>query len=136
MESSRNLLHIEDYSVSQTTLDQVFINFAKMQRDLDDDLKVVTEDNDTMDVGDNSISNIVIDHSSLPSVKYNTGNDHDLSIAGNAAASSPVDAMDILVETNTKPSSDYTDRIQDGDQDQSDSTNPVHVKVEDYTTVC
>ncbi|XP_063401544.1 phospholipid-transporting ATPase ABCA1-like [Mytilus trossulus] len=37
IESARQLLNIEDYSVSQTTLDQVFINFAKIQTDLYDE---------------------------------------------------------------------------------------------------
>lgn len=32
MESQKNDLHIEDYLVSQTTLEQVFINFARTQR--------------------------------------------------------------------------------------------------------
>ena len=31
LEQARESLHIKDYSVSQTTLDQVFINFAKLQ---------------------------------------------------------------------------------------------------------
>lgn len=31
LEEARELLSIKDYSVSQTTLDQVFINFAKLQ---------------------------------------------------------------------------------------------------------
>lgn len=33
LERNRGLLKIEEYSVSQTTLDQVFINFAKQQTD-------------------------------------------------------------------------------------------------------
>lgn len=37
IEAVRGRLKIEDYSVSQTTLDQVFINFAKLQSDLADD---------------------------------------------------------------------------------------------------
>ncbi|XP_060560202.1 phospholipid-transporting ATPase ABCA1-like [Ruditapes philippinarum] len=37
IEAVRDRLNIEDYSVSQTTLDQVFINFAKLQSDLADD---------------------------------------------------------------------------------------------------
>ena len=32
MENNRKAFHIEDYSVSQTTLEQVFINFARAQR--------------------------------------------------------------------------------------------------------
>ncbi|KAL2089373.1 hypothetical protein ACEWY4_014061 [Coilia grayii] len=35
--SNKERLHIEDYSVSQTTLDQVFVNFAKQQTGEDDD---------------------------------------------------------------------------------------------------
>ncbi|XP_031431127.1 retinal-specific phospholipid-transporting ATPase ABCA4 [Clupea harengus] len=35
--SNKERLHIEDYSVSQTTLDQVFVNFAKQQAGEDDD---------------------------------------------------------------------------------------------------
>ncbi|XP_068090529.1 phospholipid-transporting ATPase ABCA1 isoform X4 [Hyperolius riggenbachi] len=38
LSKNKNKLHIEDYSVSQTTLDQVFVNFAKDQSD-DDHLK-------------------------------------------------------------------------------------------------
>ncbi|XP_053558600.1 phospholipid-transporting ATPase ABCA1 isoform X2 [Bombina bombina] len=38
LSKNKNRLHIEDYSVSQTTLDQVFVNFAKDQSD-DDHLK-------------------------------------------------------------------------------------------------
>uniref|UniRef100_A0A8D1ZP60 P-type phospholipid transporter n=1 Tax=Sus scrofa TaxID=9823 RepID=A0A8D1ZP60_PIG len=38
LSQSKKRLHIEDYSVSQTTLDQVFVNFAKDQSD-DDHLK-------------------------------------------------------------------------------------------------
>ena len=40
LEKNRDLLKIKDYSVSQTTLDQIFVNFAKNQTDqdpLDDD---------------------------------------------------------------------------------------------------
>ncbi|XP_061181755.1 phospholipid-transporting ATPase ABCA1-like [Saccostrea echinata] len=37
LEKAKSRLNIEDYSVSQTTLDQVFINFAKDQTDLLDD---------------------------------------------------------------------------------------------------
>ncbi|KAM4810632.1 phospholipid-transporting ATPase ABCA1 [Rhinophrynus dorsalis] len=37
LSKNKKRLHIEDYSVSQTTLDQVFVNFAKDQSD--DDLK-------------------------------------------------------------------------------------------------
>lgn len=33
MEQNKTSLHIEDYSVSQTTLEQVFINFARAQID-------------------------------------------------------------------------------------------------------
>nr|UOU03308.1 ATP-binding cassette subfamily A1-like 1 [Brachionus rubens] len=33
IESNRDYLNVKDYSVSQTTLDQVFINFAKLQND-------------------------------------------------------------------------------------------------------
>ncbi|XP_078319655.1 phospholipid-transporting ATPase ABCA1-like isoform X1 [Crassostrea virginica] len=41
LEKAKTRLNIEDYSVSQTTLDQVFINFAKDQTDLlDDELPV------------------------------------------------------------------------------------------------
>ena len=32
IERNKTSLHIEDYSVSQTTLEQVFINFARAQR--------------------------------------------------------------------------------------------------------
>ena len=32
IERNKTALHIEDYSVSQTTLEQVFINFARAQR--------------------------------------------------------------------------------------------------------
>ncbi|KAF4110511.1 hypothetical protein G5714_007542 [Onychostoma macrolepis] len=32
----QQLLHVEDYSVSQTTLDQVFVSFARQQRDEED----------------------------------------------------------------------------------------------------
>ncbi|XP_063056412.1 retinal-specific phospholipid-transporting ATPase ABCA4-like [Engraulis encrasicolus] len=35
--SNKERLHIEDYSVSQTTLDQVFVNFAKLQASEDDE---------------------------------------------------------------------------------------------------
>lgn len=38
LSNNKEKLHIEDYSVSQTTLDQVFVNFAKDQSD-DDLLK-------------------------------------------------------------------------------------------------
>ncbi|XP_062412894.1 retinal-specific phospholipid-transporting ATPase ABCA4-like [Sardina pilchardus] len=37
--SNKERLHIEDYSVSQTTLDQVFVNFAKQQAGEDDDVR-------------------------------------------------------------------------------------------------
>ncbi len=33
IERSKDLYHIDDYSVSQTTLEQVFINFARAQRE-------------------------------------------------------------------------------------------------------
>ncbi|XP_060082289.1 phospholipid-transporting ATPase ABCA1-like [Ylistrum balloti] len=38
IEAVKEELNIEDYSVSQTTMDQVFINFAKLQTDLLDDV--------------------------------------------------------------------------------------------------
>ncbi|XP_038625429.1 phospholipid-transporting ATPase ABCA1 [Tachyglossus aculeatus] len=41
LSQNKKRLHIEDYSVSQTTLDQVFVNFAKDQSD-DDHLKDVS----------------------------------------------------------------------------------------------
>ncbi|KAL8576510.1 hypothetical protein ACOMHN_003068 [Nucella lapillus] len=41
MEEAKAQYGVEDYSVSQTTLDQVFINFAKMQTDLLDYKKTV-----------------------------------------------------------------------------------------------
>ncbi|XP_045158186.2 phospholipid-transporting ATPase ABCA1-like isoform X2 [Mercenaria mercenaria] len=45
IEAVRDKLNIEDYSVSQTTLDQVFINFAKLQSDLaDDEIDEMPED--------------------------------------------------------------------------------------------
>lgn len=45
IEAVREKLKIEDYSVSQTTLDQVFINFAKLQTDLaDDEIDEIPED--------------------------------------------------------------------------------------------
>ncbi|KAG1680693.1 ATP-binding cassette sub-family A member 1 [Nymphon striatum] len=37
LEESRESLNILDYSLSQTTLDQVFINFAKMQKDISEE---------------------------------------------------------------------------------------------------
>ncbi|XP_073499323.1 retinal-specific phospholipid-transporting ATPase ABCA4 [Phyllobates terribilis] len=37
--SNKDTLHIEEYSVSQTTLDQVFVNFAKQQTD-DEDIRL------------------------------------------------------------------------------------------------
>ena len=33
MERAKTIYNIEDYSVSQTTLEQVFVNFARMQRE-------------------------------------------------------------------------------------------------------
>eukprot|EP00062_Callorhinchus_milii_P022064 gi/632979492/ref/XP_007906500.1/ PREDICTED: ATP-binding cassette sub-family A member 1-like [Callorhinchus milii] len=42
--SNRQRLRIEDYSVSQTTLDQVFVNFAKDQSDEDQHTKAVPPD--------------------------------------------------------------------------------------------
>ncbi|KAL8582197.1 hypothetical protein ACOMHN_004116 [Nucella lapillus] len=45
MEEAKGRFNVEDYSVSQTTLDQVFINFAKMQTDLlDDEMNDIPED--------------------------------------------------------------------------------------------
>ncbi|PIK48471.1 putative ATP-binding cassette sub-family A member 1-like [Apostichopus japonicus] len=37
IENKRDVLGIEDYSVTQTTLDQVFVNFAKRQKEVCDD---------------------------------------------------------------------------------------------------
>ena len=34
LENDKLSLHIKDYSVSQTTLDDVFVNFAKQQRNV------------------------------------------------------------------------------------------------------
>ncbi|KAK7490493.1 hypothetical protein BaRGS_00018279 [Batillaria attramentaria] len=39
MEEAKKRFHVEDYSVSQTTLDEVFINFAKMQTDCEDSVQ-------------------------------------------------------------------------------------------------
>lgn len=36
---NKDILNIEEYSVSQTTLDQVFVNFAKQQTD-DEDIRL------------------------------------------------------------------------------------------------
>ena len=36
LEANRSMLHIEDYLVSQTTLEQVFINFARIQQPPDE----------------------------------------------------------------------------------------------------
>lgn len=33
MESNRDRLNIEDYSISQTTLEEIFLEFAKYQRE-------------------------------------------------------------------------------------------------------
>ncbi|XP_035828704.1 phospholipid-transporting ATPase ABCA7 [Aplysia californica] len=50
MEEAKRDLGVEDYSVSQTTLDQVFINFAKKQTDLkDDELGEDPADDEEMD---------------------------------------------------------------------------------------
>jgi hypothetical protein len=53
MESNKDSILIADYSVSQTTLDQVFINFAKTQRGKDSD----DEDEDEMEEDGDSNSN-------------------------------------------------------------------------------
>lgn len=53
MESNKDSILIADYSVSQTTLDQVFINFAKTQRGKDSD----DEDDDEMEEDGDSNSN-------------------------------------------------------------------------------
>ena len=50
IETSRDELDIKDYSVTQTTLDQIFVNFAKSQKeeafmdDNDDDVEIVQEE--------------------------------------------------------------------------------------------
>ncbi|OWF35545.1 ATP-binding cassette sub-family A member 1 [Mizuhopecten yessoensis] len=49
IEAVRESFNIEDYSVSQTTLDQVFINFAKMQTDSLDSEAATAESEDTTD---------------------------------------------------------------------------------------
>ncbi|XP_053321852.1 phospholipid-transporting ATPase ABCA1 isoform X2 [Spea bombifrons] len=46
LSKNKKRLHIEDYSVSQTTLDQVFVNFAKDQSD--DDLSMSLHKNQTV----------------------------------------------------------------------------------------
>lgn len=33
MEGAKTILHIEDYSLSQTSLEQVFLSFTKYQRE-------------------------------------------------------------------------------------------------------
>ncbi|XP_033737996.1 ATP-binding cassette sub-family A member 7-like isoform X2 [Pecten maximus] len=50
IEGVKRELNIEDYSVSQTTMDQVFINFAKLQTDLLDDEPDPSTLNKDMDV--------------------------------------------------------------------------------------
>ena len=61
MESNKDSFLIADYSVSQTTLDQVFINFAKTQRgkdsDEDDDDEEDGDNDETQQDGDNITSN-------------------------------------------------------------------------------
>ena len=57
MESNKDSFLIADYSVSQTTLDQVFINFAKTQRgkdseDEDDDDEIEADGDATSNNGD------------------------------------------------------------------------------------
>ncbi|XP_067120260.1 phospholipid-transporting ATPase ABCA1-like isoform X3 [Centruroides vittatus] len=42
LKNATRLLKIEDYSISQTTLDQVFISFAKMQADVSEELPQTT----------------------------------------------------------------------------------------------
>uniref|UniRef100_A0A2C9L2Z3 ABCA1-4-like C-terminal R2 regulatory domain-containing protein n=1 Tax=Biomphalaria glabrata TaxID=6526 RepID=A0A2C9L2Z3_BIOGL len=55
MELAKRDFHVEDYSVSQTTLDQVFINFAKKQTDLlDEELEDTLQDIEETDVNENN----------------------------------------------------------------------------------
>jgi ATP-binding cassette subfamily A (ABC1) protein 1 len=49
MEEAKRVYNVEDYSVSQTTLDQVFISFAKKQTDLLDEELDENENNDSED---------------------------------------------------------------------------------------
>ena len=37
MEANKSLLHVENYSISQTSLEQVFIRFSKLQKSQDDE---------------------------------------------------------------------------------------------------
>ncbi|XP_077981076.1 phospholipid-transporting ATPase ABCA1-like [Glandiceps talaboti] len=122
MEANKNRLLIEDYSVSQTTLDQVFINFAKMQKDLDDDLNIDEEDGD--DTRDNqelhSISNVVIDHASvIPSVKYST----DEEVHGHSSGSGAAQPQDSISPTFSSQS-EVKNKTATGE------------KAEDYSSIC
>ncbi|XP_055884282.1 phospholipid-transporting ATPase ABCA1-like isoform X3 [Biomphalaria glabrata] len=55
MELAKRDFHVEDYSVSQTTLDQVFINFAKKQTDLlDEELEDTLQDIEETNVNENN----------------------------------------------------------------------------------
>uniref|UniRef100_A0A673J9J3 P-type phospholipid transporter n=1 Tax=Sinocyclocheilus rhinocerous TaxID=307959 RepID=A0A673J9J3_9TELE len=49
LSKNKEQLHIEDYSVSQTTLDQVFVNFAKDQSD-EDHLKDINKNDAVVDI--------------------------------------------------------------------------------------
>jgi hypothetical protein len=79
MESNKDSFLIADYSVSQTTLDQVFINFAKTQRgkdseDEDDDDEIEEADGDA--TSNNGDENTYYDNNQreLKSMKNDTNN--------------------------------------------------------------
>ncbi|XP_041357912.1 phospholipid-transporting ATPase ABCA1-like isoform X2 [Gigantopelta aegis] len=66
MEAAKKRLHVEDYSVCQTTLDQVFINFAKLQTDmLDEEIDDISPSSDLpmrrMELDEQSITGSTID---------------------------------------------------------------------------
>ncbi|KAK7488493.1 hypothetical protein BaRGS_00020278 [Batillaria attramentaria] len=66
MEEAKKRFHVEDYSVSQTTLDQVFISFAKLQTDLlDDEIDDVPDDMKEM-VGKTGASRFLHSNLELP----------------------------------------------------------------------
>ncbi|KAH9491699.1 ATP-binding cassette sub- A member 1 [Bulinus truncatus] len=74
MEVAKRDFNVEDYSVSQTTLDQVFINFAKKQTDLldeelGDNLQDAENDMNENNDGDNISAMFSVDSAStgLPS---------------------------------------------------------------------
>jgi ABC-type multidrug transport system ATPase subunit len=110
MEMNKDNFLIGDYSVSQTTLDQVFINFAKSNNDGDDDENSDEEDDDFDDDDDEENSEDEGENGDLTDVTEVVNNNNTINNDNSNEIHVQVNMEKIAIEThlNTIPPTDDT----------------------------